>query len=1181
VLLSTLVWTNRGSDDFGIYYGGNAATARTIVDRALADWGRVIQNFNYAGGGNTFSLNISAAVFSDSTLGLTDNISTDSQGKPTSARIRMDDNGAGGNGWYFDPTPGTATVPDDGEYTSMVNPFFATRSGPGVVALDFYNVIAHEIGHAVGIARGSGLAINNYLTNTGVKDPANGTSDLYAFNVGGGPNEATITSRGGGHFYEGPAIFGHPELPTHPGELMNPQVGDGERHLISDLDATTLTQAYGYTITMPSQINTFYANLDVTNNSATVQGTTGDDTIVVNVSGSNVQAWVAGICENLPAGNVHSISVIGQAGNDTLWVNSLPVNTSVEIDPGSGADTTRLGYGDLDANLLYAMVNVSSDYEIATHDVLYVDDYLDTGGDSYIITNATFTKTDFGMLSYAVDALIVNAGMDQNSISIQSTAPSCPVTVNGSGGHDDITVGSSGSGVEWIQGTLTLQNDNSYNNIIISDTADFTADTVTVDDVVTDAWYGRVTGLGPAAILWKTIDTQNVEIDTGMGADTVRVFSTVKPTTISSGGGGDTVRVGVNGTLASILADVTVCNPPSYTTLIIDNAYGIWQQTITMDTVNVSGEPYGRINGMAVGDIYYKDYDTASVRVLTGAYEDVVNISATGVPTTIENGGSVDSVNVGVLGRGAQDVLAQLTIEDIYSSTYVTMDDNGDGAARNVSVDSSGSYMCVTGLAPAMICINEGGIYGVTLRSGGYSDTVNVLRSSIPLTVTSCGGLDAVNVGNPTNGMQAISDSLLITNPPSYSTLTFDDSANNTLRTPVFDTTTLGDGVYGRITGLSPGLIEFKVADTDSPISIKGGSAADSFIFSTTPDGRSVVLDAGGGTDFILVNGTGTNAPLYVTGGEGADTFNINQTSTTGLVYVEPSGGDDEVNLVPRSGYARAVFTDTQRIGTLTIGRYGSAQLAPGSSHVLTMMGLSITASGKLDLADGAAILDYSGDSPINTVRSLLASGYAGGAWNGNGINSSVAASTPNHSLGLAEATDLFHSFPASFAGQSIDNTSVLIRYTVSGDANLDQQVDLWDLYNLAINWHHSGCRWSRGDFNCTQYVDAADLGILAYNWQHTLNGVLSPAAPLPGLVSQLAPGLTPTRTPVRTAVRVVPALKVTPAPDNTASLALDSTDSAAAASAKLNAALPAKNAGGATFVLLPARRQAWRLVSD
>ena len=54
-MLSTISWANRvTSDNFGIY-GANADLARQIVDRAIADWERVIDDFNYTGGGNTYA----------------------------------------------------------------------------------------------------------------------------------------------------------------------------------------------------------------------------------------------------------------------------------------------------------------------------------------------------------------------------------------------------------------------------------------------------------------------------------------------------------------------------------------------------------------------------------------------------------------------------------------------------------------------------------------------------------------------------------------------------------------------------------------------------------------------------------------------------------------------------------------------------------------------------------------------------------------------------------------------------------------------------------------------------------------------------------------------------------------------------------------------------------------------
>src|SRR6478752_6827979 len=65
-LLSTINWANKGtvaldSDGFNAAFGGNSTLARGIVQRAIDDWERVIGNFNYSGGGNTYSVNISSS----------------------------------------------------------------------------------------------------------------------------------------------------------------------------------------------------------------------------------------------------------------------------------------------------------------------------------------------------------------------------------------------------------------------------------------------------------------------------------------------------------------------------------------------------------------------------------------------------------------------------------------------------------------------------------------------------------------------------------------------------------------------------------------------------------------------------------------------------------------------------------------------------------------------------------------------------------------------------------------------------------------------------------------------------------------------------------------------------------------------------------------------------------------
>src|SRR4051795_12255240 len=91
-LLSTIQWTDRGSavsdtDHFNATYGANANAARAIVDATIQAWSNVIANFNYAGGGNTYRLNVTAGDLGGGGRGVTSNITHDASGKPTSASI--------------------------------------------------------------------------------------------------------------------------------------------------------------------------------------------------------------------------------------------------------------------------------------------------------------------------------------------------------------------------------------------------------------------------------------------------------------------------------------------------------------------------------------------------------------------------------------------------------------------------------------------------------------------------------------------------------------------------------------------------------------------------------------------------------------------------------------------------------------------------------------------------------------------------------------------------------------------------------------------------------------------------------------------------------------------------------------------------------------------------------------
>jgi hypothetical protein len=81
---------------------------------------------------------------------------------------------------------------------------------------------------------------------------------------------------------------------------------------------------------------------------------------------------------------------------------------------------------------------------------------------------------------------------------------------------------------------------------------------------------------------------------------------------------------------------------------------------------------------------------------------------------------------------------------------------------------------------------------------------------------------------------------------------------------------------------------------------------------------------------------------------------------------------------------------------------------------------------------------------PISLIATYLESGYAGGQWDGSGINSTAAANSLGNGLGYANSAD-----PGNLVSGTIE-----IKNTLLGDANLDGVVDGIDFADLAANFN-------------------------------------------------------------------------------------------------------------------------------
>jgi hypothetical protein len=125
--------------------------------------------------------------------------------------------------------------------------------------------------------------------------------------------------------------------------------------------------------------------------------------------------------------------------------------------------------------------------------------------------------------------------------------------------------------------------------------------------------------------------------------------------------------------------------------------------------------------------------------------------------------------------------------------------------------------------------------------------------------------------------------------------------------------------------------------------------------------------------------------------------------------------------------------------------------------------------------------------------------------WSGPGITSAHAALLPasravGYMLNGAGGTNY-----ATFEGQAVDLNSILVRYTVMGDLNLDKSVSISDFIDIAAHLNTPGV-WRDGDINYDDNVTFSDFIDLSANFGQSLSGDAAPlpAVPMPAAAVEL-----------------------------------------------------------------------------
>lgn len=174
--------------------------------------------------------------------------------------------------------------------------------------------------------------------------------------------------------------------------------------------------------------------------------------------------------------------------------------------------------------------------------------------------------------------------------------------------------------------------------------------------------------------------------------------------------------------------------------------------------------------------------------------------------------------------------------------------------------------------------------------------------------------------------------------------------------------------------------------------------------------------------------------------------------------------------------HLRLPFVDAAG-GTITV-RAGGGTV--GTSRITT---LDQPDGGRVDLTDHDLIIDYTTTTPIEATRLQLLNGRL----NISGLLSSNAnTSGGRNALGYAEASQIFGPSGGTFSGQAVDGTTVLVKYTWSGDADLNGRVNFDDYVRTDNGFNNHLPGWINGDFDYNGGVNFDDYVLidLAFNTQ-------------------------------------------------------------------------------------------------
>lgn len=255
-----------------------------------------------------------------------------------------------------------------------------------------------------------------------------------------------------------------------------------------------------------------------------------------------------------------------------------------------------------------------------------------------------------------------------------------------------------------------------------------------------------------------------------------------------------------------------------------------------------------------------------------------LSIAFTGVETINDITSATDYVLTTTDAADAAEVIDGPSVSGVATTRFRST--NGTFGEINVGQKSNITFNTAAG-ADTILVKNPAGasaLHLLRIDSGKTDgDVVNVLATATNLetVITNSGDLDQVNVGDA-GRVNAILGTLSVFNPPSFTALRIDDSAETAAKT-----VTIRDDA---VLGLALAKINYAESDISS-LTVLTGGGADQITLESTAQLATTTVNAGAGADSITVHtgGLGSSGSTVIQGGDADDTLTLRSGSYAGV----------------------------------------------------------------------------------------------------------------------------------------------------------------------------------------------------------------------------------------------------------------------------------------------------------